>query len=799
MLARIARRLATGSLAVAALAGIAGVAPAAAALTLGGGVFVLPTVTGSCAPGGGTVLSFAGSRASTPLPGGFGTGSINFSGTVTAAGPLSRASLPEVDSGLLTSATFGGLTVSSPAGTASLTINPASTSTGTVRCSDYSHVNFTPYGYPATWNNVTGSWREAAVTFSDYDAIISPTSGTPVLERGRMAIDCTDSHFVLSPTFSLSQGGCAATFTVVSQLAITSAPAVTSQLLDATGTPPSISSVQFVSADAHYVAYQDPDLGVVVQDTVTGVSTSFFGAYPAMSTGGRYVSYYYGGQEHLYDRVTNTHELVSLDGSGAPLGGDYGSAVSADGRYVAFIDASTGALTPYLRDRTTSTTLRLADSSSTDQLTMSDDGGTITWPGGDGIHVWQRATGTVTTVANADARGPVVSGDGRIVTWYGPLTPAGDVYGLVETTLATGADHTVWQDTPTRQLAGLVSSSRTGQYLALLLEDIDGAGNSDGSGSIYRLDTTTGDLLSVSITPDGNPALVQSGTAIVAGISGDGTAIAFGSSSGLLLARIGSGSGSVTPPPPTPVDANGDGVDDVLQPAGVGAGGFRDSRTPPTTGAIVSRNGLTVRIADAPDPLNGVQVSVGPGSGYAALSVCGFAVRASANSLSYMTCGSLSVRVLGGTVDVDLGGGITDVTVAAPVVAKITDVGAGAYSVQSLYGGDVRVATNGVVQTVAAGRTTTVAVVTLANLCGLTRLDVTTSARYRALPPGTRLIVDALATAACNQLAAVTPRLSAKQKAALIAAYKSYVAQLLAGGWITADQAATLRALADRV
>jgi hypothetical protein len=98
--------------------------------------------------------------------------------------------------------------------------------------------------------------------------------------------------------------------------------------------------------------------------------------------------------------------------------------------------------------------------------------------------------------------------------------------------------------------------------------------------------------------------------------------------------------------------------------------------------------------------------------------------------------------------------------------------------------------------TLAAGQSSTPQVVTIANVCGLTKLDVQGSNKYRALAAKQKLVVDALANAACAYLQKITPKLTAKQKADLIAGYKAATQTLVAPGWLTHQQADIVKSLA---
>jgi len=89
--------------------------------------------------------------------------------------------------------------------------------------------------------------------------------------------------------------------------------------------------------------------------------------------------------------------------------------------------------------------------------------------------------------------------------------------------------------------------------------------------------------------------------------------------------------------------------------------------------------------------------------------------------------------------------------------------------------------------------------VSVEGLCRLTTRFVQGSARYAALTPTQRAAVDRLADGLCRGLAALAPGLTPIQKAAVIRAYQTGVTALVAPGWLTTDQATTLRGLADRL
>jgi hypothetical protein len=88
---------------------------------------------------------------------------------------------------------------------------------------------------------------------------------------------------------------------------------------------------------------------------------------------------------------------------------------------------------------------------------------------------------------------------------------------------------------------------------------------------------------------------------------------------------------------------------------------------------------------------------------------------------------------------------------------------------------------------------------TPSSVCLLMQQDVQGSAKYATLKPLNRLVVDVLTTLGCSWVKAIAPRMSASQKAGLIASFKNTVASLDSGDWITASQAATLRAQVDQL
>ncbi|MCW2976154.1 MAG: hypothetical protein JWM06_1435 [Actinomycetia bacterium] len=92
--------------------------------------------------------------------------------------------------------------------------------------------------------------------------------------------------------------------------------------------------------------------------------------------------------------------------------------------------------------------------------------------------------------------------------------------------------------------------------------------------------------------------------------------------------------------------------------------------------------------------------------------------------------------------------------------------------------------------------TFTVSAPTAGSVASLTSVYIDGSPRYAALTPAQKAAVDALSSAATTAIARIVPQMSANQKAAFVRSYDVAVNLLVATGWLTASQAATLEALA---
>jgi ELWxxDGT repeat protein len=162
--------------------------------------------------------------------------------------------------------------------------------------------------------------------------------------------------------------------------------------------------------------------------------------------------------------------------------------------------------------------------------------------------------------------------------------------------------------------------------------------------------------------------------------------------------------------PGYPNDSDGDGIGNDLDPEpGVASDAFSDGEG--TSGSIVDRNGLVVRISDEVAP-EGVRVIAGPGAGQATLSVCGgaYKVKISAGSEILVTCGSVQVSVVEGEAEIVLGDeGEIVIGVPAGGSAKATVNNNGTVTVENLGSQPVAVTVEGNETSLPAGQKQTVA------------------------------------------------------------------------------------------
>jgi hypothetical protein len=332
--------------------------------------------------------------------------------------------------------------------------------------------------------------------------------------------------------------------------------------------------------------------------------------------------------------------------------------------------------------------------------------------GGDGISdIWHLDldTGTTTVLYREDqfcSGDPYMKGAG-----YPAWSPQGDRIAIFREPFdedLCGPIKGLWTMAPD-------GSDLTPVALGYRARDLDWS--PDGMKIAFRGWSPSGDSgVFVVDASGGTPTLVAS-NALEPAWSPDGTKIAFGSLSpyralhtmdadGSDIQSLGVSGGFpswqpvLAPPDP---DADDDGVADAIQ---VAPGAFDDGAG--TSGAIVDAAGLEVLVEDADDMTDGVKITVGPGSGKATFSICGFTVRVSAGSEVVITCGSVTVEVVEGSAEIALDDPNVVVSVPEGGSAKVTDDGGTFFTVQNLGGTDLTVTADGTSTTVPAGETTSV-------------------------------------------------------------------------------------------
>ena len=493
----------------------------------------------------------------------------------------------------------------------------------------------------------------------------------------------------------------------------------------------------------------------------------FSGSYPEISRDGRFVTFTSLATNlspadtdivedvYLKDLQTGTLTLVSTSSTGQKgnLPSNGPAPVSDDGSVVAFVSRAGNfppvtALPPgcpepentfcleqevYVKDLTTGE-LTLASLGRGDggdavvtspaHLALSADGSRVAFATADvmtaddtdlyyaDVYVREVATGATVLVSNADPGVPSMyyvpsmSADGTRLAFQGDVAGHLDVYAR---DLAAAAPVLVSRNAdgdPGNDFSQQARIADDGQTVAfqsratnLLPEDTDTVDD------VYLADLGSGALTLVSQDDAGVKG--NNGSEAVATLAGPAVVIATRSTNfdpavsspgefGYFLKRV------AATPPPSP-DANGDGVLDVLQPAGTAGGAFVDATTaPPTTGSIVDAAGLTVTVADATDPAEGVLVTTGPGSGQATLAACGLTVRLTAASSAVLTCGSVVVRTVSGVATVETDAGAITVAIPAGAAAEVADTATGAL-VSEVLGGTVEVTALGTTTALAAG------------------------------------------------------------------------------------------------
>lgn len=381
-----------------------------------------------------------------------------------------------------------------------------------------------------------------------------------------------------------------------------------------------------VSANGRYVAFVSEGSNVVARDTngeqdvfvrdrftgaTTRVSISSRGAQAnsssfgpaAISADGRYVAFSslatnlvagVSGGVFMHDRVTSATTLVSVATGGAKASGGE-PAISADGRYVAFISSASNLVAGdtgdwqdvFVRDRIAGTTTRAsvatggrqANRDSSGPVSLSTDGRHIAFGssasnlvardtnGTNDVFVRDRVSGTTTrasvaahgTQGNLSSAQPAISANGRYVA-FGSIASnlvASDTNGIADVfvrdrvagsttrvSVSTRGAQTAHTDLDTtREDSDEPTISADGRYVAFA----SGAGNlvardTNATRDVFLRDRVTGTTTRLSVATAGTQA---NQTSFHPSISADGLTITFFSEASNLVANDTNGSSDV--------------------------------------------------------------------------------------------------------------------------------------------------------------------------------------------------------------------------------------------------------------
>jgi Tol biopolymer transport system component len=312
---------------------------------------------------------------------------------------------------------------------------------------------------------------------------------------------------------------------------------------------------------------------------------------PSVSADGRFVAFWSNatnlvagdtnGDSDVFvrDRQTGVTERVSVDSAGGQA--DDGSgipAISADGRFVAFVSFATnlvagdtnGARDVFVRDRLTGATERVSVNSAeveananvlTDRPSISADGRFVTFAtvatnlvtgdtnGAVDVFVRDRQAGTTERVSidsaeaqvSFDSNGPFISADGRFVAFQSdaPALVAGDTNiasDIFVRDRQTGTTERVSVDSAEAQATGASfypSISADGRFVAFLsVANNLVPGDTSSNLDIFVRDRLTGATEMVGIGGSGGGFIDD----FVPAISGDGRMVAFASGANSLVA-----------------------------------------------------------------------------------------------------------------------------------------------------------------------------------------------------------------------------------------------------------------------
>ena len=131
-----------------------------------------------------------------------------------------------------------------------------------------------------------------------------------------------------------------------------------------------------------------------------------------------------------------------------------------------------------------------------------------------------------------------------------------------------------------------------------------------------------------------------------------------------------------------------------------------------TFGTITGRAGIDVRVRDLNNPADGVLIwATGQGNAVASVSLCGATLLLTIGDVVKATCGSLTLEVVDGSVEVALGAGLV-VKVPKAAIVRVEEITGNTFSVENLpeSGATIVVENQGIQVSVEAGATVTVSI-----------------------------------------------------------------------------------------
>jgi Tol biopolymer transport system component len=430
--------------------------------------------------------------------------------------------------------------------------------------------------------------------------------------------------------------GCGLVLAILPAASGASAPVVRESVSSAGAQANGHSLAAAISADGRYVAFYSSATNLVAGDTngardvfvhdnqtgaTTRVSVSSSGAQangqsfsPALSADGRYVAFYSDATDlvagdtnnaddvFVHDRQTGATTRVSLSSAGAQAdGGSYLPAISADGRYVAFVSDATN-LAPgdanrlrdvFVRDLTTGTTTRVDVATNGDEAqggpstapAISANGQLVAFSSfafnliatdtnfESDVFVHNLQTGDTSRVSvstdgfevDGNSVDPSLSGNGRYVAFDSDafdlvLDDSNDAADVFVVDRQTGVVTRASLDDAGSEAndgSARPSLDGDGRFVAFSSESTNLVpGDTNGSVDIFVHDNLSGATTRLSVKANGVEA---DGDSIRPALSADGRSVAFDSQATNLVSGDGNGfsdvflrDATVAPPPPPP-------------------------------------------------------------------------------------------------------------------------------------------------------------------------------------------------------------------------------------------------------